>query len=474
MTEGSAALDTRSWNPLQSPPEPSSPITKRILCVEADAEHRERLARLMGSSSTAIDLAADAVEAIGFAIEHSYDAIVIDRLIEALGRVSLIRQLRALQQRAAFVVTHGHGETDLPAFEDNGISGLVEKPWIDLELSAALDRAFELSAARLSHATNLRLSLGGHRDALVIGGAADATLVRGMLEGTPYLHSIAHLTHLGDALTLLTKKSYSVILTELSLPDARGLDAIVRLQRACPTTPLLALSQTDDDALAVQAMQAGAQDFVLKQEATPRSLYRAIRYAMERKRANERLHYLASHDPLTNLANRALFTERLNLTLARAMRKQTRFAVLYLDLDCFKWINDNLGHDVGDRVLAVASGRLLKEVREYDTVARLGGDEFAILIDTIDGAEDAQTVAERILASIERPIHAGSHTLELSTSVGISLFPRDGENAGQLIRAADAAMYKAKRSGGGDFRFYGSRRAARTSGVAPSRRRPSV
>jgi diguanylate cyclase (GGDEF)-like protein len=235
------------------------------------------------------------------------------------------------------------------------------------------------------------------------------------------------------------------------------LDSIVQIQHASPDTPVIAFSDLDDDALAIQAMHAGAQDFVVKHGSNARMFHRTIRYAMERHKAQRQLNYLASHDPLTTLANRALFEERLNLTLARASRKQTQFAILYVDLDRFKGINDTLGHEVGDTVLAVTSSRLEDEVREYDTVARLGGDEFAILIDTINGPAEAQAVAERILRTMQVPFRVAGHTLEITGSIGISVYPLHGENTGLLLRAADSAMYRAKRAGGSGYRFYSAR-----------------
>lgn len=167
----------------------------------------------------------------------------------------------------------------------------------------------------------------------------------------------------------------------------------------------------------------------------------------ERKRAEARVQYLALHDALTGLANRALFFDRLNAAIAAAHRKGGAFALLYLDLDDFKPINDLYGHEAGDRALRAVADRLNDCVRESDTVARIGGDEFALLINDAVAPAAAVTVAEKIIAALIRPLPIEGCRHLLGCSIGIALYPRDGEDIGSLMRHADAAMYGAKRLG---------------------------
>lgn len=170
--------------------------------------------------------------------------------------------------------------------------------------------------------------------------------------------------------------------------------------------------------------------------------------AVERKRTHSRLEYLAQHDQLTELPNRALFLYRLQSSLLRARRDSTRLAVLYLDMDNFKQINDTFGHTTGDNLLREVAQRLRLCVRESDTIGRLGGDEFAIVLDGITRPEDAIMVAEKILARLSAPYELEGTFLVTAPSLGIAVYPEHGQDDLQLVRNADDAMYTAKRSGG--------------------------
>lgn len=170
--------------------------------------------------------------------------------------------------------------------------------------------------------------------------------------------------------------------------------------------------------------------------------------AIERKRTHSRLEFLAQYDQLTELPNRALFLDRLRSSLHRAQRDSLRLAILYLDMDHFKHINDTYGHTTGDHLLREVAHRLRQCVRETDTVGRLGGDEFAVLLDNIGRQEDATLVAEKILVNLSAPYLLDGKMLISAPSLGIAVYPEHGQNDLQLIRHADEAMYVAKRSGG--------------------------
>lgn len=174
----------------------------------------------------------------------------------------------------------------------------------------------------------------------------------------------------------------------------------------------------------------------------------------ERKLAQQRLEYLAHHDGLTGLPNRTLFFDRLYQTFLQARRYQQRFALLFIDLDRFKFVNDNLGHDVGDLLLQETAERLKEQVRSCDTIARMGGDEFTIILSRINEPDNARMVAEKIVAAIGRPFHLGGHVCSIGASIGISIFPDDGDNTEVLIKKADTAMYSAKKNGRGNARFF--------------------
>ena len=174
----------------------------------------------------------------------------------------------------------------------------------------------------------------------------------------------------------------------------------------------------------------------------------------ERKRAEARLMQLANFDTLTSLPNRALFHDRLAHALAKAHRSKKMVALLFLDLDRFKTINDSLGHYAGDELLKSVAERLQKNAREDDTVARLGGDEFTVILEGITYNEDATIVARKILEVMGQPFYLDGHEVFVTTSMGIAIYPLDGDNSDDLLKNADTAMYRAKEQGRNGYRFY--------------------
>jgi diguanylate cyclase (GGDEF)-like protein len=183
----------------------------------------------------------------------------------------------------------------------------------------------------------------------------------------------------------------------------------------------------------------------------------------ERRLADQRVVHMAHHDALTGLPNRTLLADRVGQAIARAHRSGGKLAVLFLDLDRFKNVNDSFGHAVGDMLLTAVSARLTASRREEDTVARLGGDEFIISIPDVFDAAEAESVAARILADLAKPFTINGHQLHADGSIGIALYPRDGDTAETLMRNADTAMYHAKESGRGNYQFFSAQLTERVS-----------
>jgi diguanylate cyclase (GGDEF)-like protein len=193
-------------------------------------------------------------------------------------------------------------------------------------------------------------------------------------------------------------------------------------------------------------------------EANEQLVLASLRHQVEAEAAAQALESAsraAALDPLTQLPNRALLLDRCAHALASARRRGSRMALLFLDLDHFKPVNDSLGHALGDEVLKVAAQRLSSAVREADTVSRYGGDEFLILLSDVSQPADAELIAAKLIAAIAEPCRVGGHVLQLSASIGISLYPDDGEDIDLLIRQSDHAMYRAKRHGPGSYAFQG-------------------
>jgi diguanylate cyclase (GGDEF)-like protein len=184
------------------------------------------------------------------------------------------------------------------------------------------------------------------------------------------------------------------------------------------------------------------------------SIQRIFKDITERKLIEKRLERLALYDTLTGLPNRMLFFDRMNQLLELAKRNQYILAVLYVDLDRFKTINDTYGHEVGDQVLVTSGQRMLSNTRRSDTVARIGGDEFVGICARITAAKDAAVVAQKIIASLTEPIRVKEYECNIGASIGISIYPHDGSDVETLVNKADAAMYRVKQKGMGGFEFF--------------------
>jgi diguanylate cyclase (GGDEF)-like protein len=179
-----------------------------------------------------------------------------------------------------------------------------------------------------------------------------------------------------------------------------------------------------------------------------------IGVAIARKQTDALIRHMAYHDALTNLPNRILFQDRLQRALILTKRAGNLVAAMILDLDCFKTINDSLGHRAGDLMLKIVAERLTQCVREGDTIARTGGDEFAIILPDLFHAKDAALVAQKIIGTLCQPLHLDGHIIAATASVGISIYPSDTDNTEELVMKADIAMYQAKKLGKNTYQFF--------------------
>jgi diguanylate cyclase (GGDEF)-like protein/PAS domain S-box-containing protein len=421
---------------------------------------------------------------------------------------------------------------------------------------------------------------------LVEDNPGDARLLREMFndQGSENVE-LTHVKSIGDAEKHLLDHAVDIIVLDLGLPDAQGVSAVRRTHAAAPHIPLVVLTGLDDEVMAAQALQEGAQDYLIKGEIDARSLLRSLRYAVERKNAEEALFvekeralvtlnsigdavictdisgnitYLnlvaekmtgwplqeaagrpmaevfrildatsretipnpmemavgenrtahlppncvllrrdgseipiedsvspihdregqvtgavivfsdvsaaramtlqmahsAQHDFLTGLPNRMLFNDRVSQAIILAPRHAKKVAVLFLDLDGFKHINDSLGHAIGDKLLQSIASRLVHCVRGTDTVSRQGGDEFVVLLSEVEHPEDAAITARRMLQTVAEPHSIDPHDLHVTVSIGLSVFPDDGQDAETLIKNADTAMYQAKENGRQSYQFF--------------------
>ncbi len=288
-----------------------------------------------------------------------------------------------------------------------------------------------------------------HRLLLVEDDHHDALHVREMLRsGWGADVDLIHVESLEAACEQLTDTFVTCVLLDLTLPEVDGLEGLARLRAAAPEVPIVVLSDREDETTALRAVQAGAQDYLIKGRVDDHLVSRAVRYAVERKRSEAQLMHQSLHDALTELPNRSMFLDHVELALERSQRTAKRIAVLFVDLDRFKVVNDSLGHGAGDRLLVLVATRLRGVTREVDMIARFGGDEFTILCDDVGSSDDAIIVCERVAEAIAAPFAIEGTEVFLTASVGIAMAPEGAvATADGLVRDADAAMHQAKARG---------------------------
>ena len=285
-----------------------------------------------------------------------------------------------------------------------------------------------------------------------------------------------------ETLEAFIRERPDLIFLDVEMPGMTGLEVCRRI-RAMPqgeNIPIMIVTGSDDRQSIDEGFEAGATQYKTK-PVNWSLLGRDVQYMLRAsnafnslKRQEDRLRYLAYYDPLTNLPNRRSFNEQLNRILKRAQRTHTSAALLFIDLDNFKRINDSIGHGRGDRLLVEIAKRLSNELREDDAInyfsdtagddpehedknteiARLGGDEFTVVLSDVSDPRDIEIVAGRIITSLSEPIALQSHNPVVTPSIGIALYPQDGTDADSLVRNADTAMYAAKSDGRSCYRFY--------------------
>ena len=294
---------------------------------------------------------------------------------------------------------------------------------------------------------------GACRVLLVENNDSDATRAElALTNGFGSRLKMQRTTTLVESIRVLMEAAFDIALIELDLDDAVGLATLAGIRGAAPTMPVVVYARSLDEALAVRALRAGAQECLAKDTTVPDTLPRLLRFAVERQKhlaaldaARIAAAHRATHDPLTKLANRALFLDHLERALAFGARYARKTGILFVDLDGFKGINDTLGHQKGDMLLQLVAERLQGCVRRSDSVARLGGDEFVVLLPDVTSRRDVSHVRDTILTCLAEPVVIDGLPADgIQASVGGAMSPLDGANAQELLDAADAAMYREK------------------------------
>jgi diguanylate cyclase len=282
------------------------------------------------------------------------------------------------------------------------------------------------------------------------------------LKKSSHAHEICECVNAVEGLRMSAEQGFDVILLDYRLPDMDGLAVLRELRSGnFAEVAVVMLSNIEDDTIAEQCFEAGAQDFMLKEEVNGRRLIRAVRQAKHRyeieralQNSHDQLRILAERDPLTGLSNRRGFDLALKAAIANAKRHQESIALVLIDLDDFKTVNDTLGHEAGDKLLVELSVRLREMVRDSDFICRLGGDEFLILATSVQKEDQIALLVERLSNALNNPVRINSTDILVTASIGIALLGQRANNADELFKCADIAMYRAKQNGRNQSHFY--------------------
>jgi diguanylate cyclase len=282
----------------------------------------------------------------------------------------------------------------------------------------------------------------------------DAEFLRLSLSRRNASVEIKHSSLISDAVAVLDHQRFDVVLLDLNLPDCRGAECVERIHEADELVPIVVLSGHDDEDFAIEILNRGVQDYLVKGEGDGRIILRAIRYAIERKRAEIKVNYLARLDWLTCIPNRQYLLDELAHATTRALRGRRTMALLLLDLDGFKAVNETLGRQVGDALLRAVVERLTGSIRTGDVLARVGGDAFAVLLEDVQGPLEVETSVRKIGGAFQKPFQVGRRQVSVTASVGISVCPADSTDSAALLDSADSAMREARERGGNTFKFF--------------------
>lgn len=285
---------------------------------------------------------------------------------------------------------------------------------------------------------------------LVEDNPGDARLTQALLGDPPAagLPPMRWVQTASAAVALLQREpDCAAVLLDLGLPDSEGLQGLQAVTQAHQHLPVIVLTGDESAPIGLDAVGSGAQDFLVKGSFDATQLRRSIAFATQRKRSELALLERSLRDELTGLPRRTLLLDRLQGACRHARRTGETSALLFIDLDGFKQVNDQHGHDAGDAVLCCIAQRLVSGVRSNDSVVRLGGDEFVVLLMSAHSLDAAEAVAHKLLTALQQPVAYQGRLLQVSASIGVTQVLADSDSPEALLRRADGAMYEAKRNG---------------------------
>lgn len=267
-------------------------------------------------------------------------------------------------------------------------------------------------------------------------------------------YEVVHVDRLQDAAAVLGARTFDVALTTLTIPDSDGILSVVGMQREAPDLPILVLMSEEDDALAEDAIRAGAKDYLLKTSCDSHTLRRAVTYAIERQQFDAEKGNVENHDPVTGLPNRTLFADRLEGVIVQASRRSHNFALHFIGIENLKGVSDALGHPAGEELLRGVAARLKELLQKGDILSDFGGEMFVLLQSQLENREVAGQLAEKIIAVLKQPFDIEDKEVPASATIGIAIYPRDGETTEKLFESADQAFRAAREAGAGTWQIF--------------------
>lgn len=448
-------------------------MTCNVLLVDDDDDDYQVVRDLIS------DLDDDDIELIR---EASYDAglqalvnaniqvCLVDFRIGSESGVEFIRKLKAIGCTIPMILLTGAGDDAIDlAAQTAGASNYLDKEGLT---ASSLERALRYATNQLSSPDHLCLSAMGPatsdkslissahaidapRILLIEDDEDDYLLTKDLLLDVFGKHlKLDWISSWRQAQEIILQSIHDVIIVDYRLGERNGLELVREAVQLGCSVPFIVLTGEGNREIDLEAMRAGATDYLIKGEITGPLLDRSVRYAVERHRAERRLAELAQIDQLTGLANRYRFREFLDHATARADRHGHRVALMLIDLNRFKAVNDTYGHAAGDLLLQEIADRLRGNVRTGDLVARLGGDEFTIVMTDIVDLAILDSTAKRLLSEIGKAVNIGNCDVEVGGSIGVALYPDDASSSDALIVSADTAMYAGKEDRIGACHFY--------------------
>jgi diguanylate cyclase (GGDEF)-like protein/PAS domain S-box-containing protein len=435
----------------------------RLLYVEDEASARNLLSRIIAKKYPGLKLLVAENGAAGLELfrEQRPDIVLADMNMPVMDGIQMAREIKALDAGAVIIAVTAHND---PYYLQNaieiGIRHYVKKPVVSEDLFAVINKTIEeLSIKRLISEQEGQIRKREQQLAtaqkIAHIGSWEWDLVSGKTSWSDELYRI-----FGIEPGSITA-SYKEFLERVHPEDREAVKRVVRgaLKKCQPIISHYCRIVRPDGSVRVINSQG---EVVFDDAGKPVAVISTSQDVTERRKMEEIIKHQAQHDTLTDLPNRQLFMDFLSLELAQARRNEKKLALLFLDLNGFKQVNDKLGHSSGDRLLQEVALRLRASIRASDTVARLGGDEFTVLMPDLSQTDDVGGVLKKILGVFETPFILDEAAVDITASIGVCLFPDDGACSEELMKKADIAMYDAKGSGRNLYQFYNAEINSRT------------